>query len=51
MGGSSEKGQILVETLFVLLCLITVFLVFAGFTKRQNEGMKKYEITRTIQKN
>lgn len=44
----NEKGQVLVEGLFVMIFLTGLLLVLMGSIKKQNEVFKKYELPAKI---
>lgn len=50
MERANEKGQVLIEGLFVMVFLVGLLLVVMSFIKKQNEVLKKYELPAKIQK-
>lgn len=50
MDRQNEKGQVLIEGLFMMMVLVGIILVLMAFVKKQNEVIKKYELPAKIQK-
>lgn len=44
----TQKGQILIEGLFLMAFITSVLLVLAAFIKKQNEVFKNYELPAKI---
>lgn len=49
MESRNEKGQVLIEGLVAMMCLVSVLLILTSFLKKQNEVFKKYELPAKIQ--
>ena len=49
MDRKTEKGQVLVEGLFVMIFLVSILVVLMNFIKKQNGVFKKYEIPAKLQ--
>lgn len=48
MDRKTQKGQVLIEGLFMMVFIAGILLVVMGFIKKQDEGFKKYELPAKI---